>query len=345
MMIERRAQAVVDAFTARDYHRPHIDRNAADAALARHFAALEGRPWARTRWFSTARALFAFDGRKHRIGWGIPAYELSVTIAVNLTAAWTAAIRDNPLFGLAAPERDLLGLPVAATFDVDGFAPLAPPPERFVRLLERLLEEEPAERSGSQTPRRPKPRPRPTSSADVARTAMADAFAAGLFRYFVTPEHVICLGRPALWITGGRLHREDGPAVQWPHGDAYWFWKGIEVPAWVVEEPETITVPAIRREWNRRIRHAMIDRYGVQRFLHDAKGRVIDAGQHGKLWIAQVPDSVPYTALEVENGTAEPDGTRRHYFLTVPPEMTSAHAAVAWTYGLTPDRYDAVVRT
>jgi hypothetical protein len=42
--------------------------------------------------------------------------------------------------------------------------------------------------------------------------------------------------------------------------------------------------------------------------------------------------------VEVENGTIEPDGSRR-YFLCVPPWMTTAREAVAWTFGLSVDEY------
>jgi hypothetical protein len=44
-------------------------------------------------------------------------------------------------------------------------------------------------------------------------------------------------------------------------------------------------------------------------------------------------------------GTREPDGTRRRYFLHVPPSMQSPRQAVAWTYGLSPEQYEIAVRT
>jgi len=47
--------------------------------------------------------------------------------------------------------------------------------------------------------------------------------------------------------------------------------------------------------------------------------------------------------VEVTNGTAEADGSRKTYWLNVPPEMRSAKAAVAWTYGMTPEQYDGLV--
>jgi hypothetical protein len=38
--------------------------------------------------------------------------------------------------------------------------------------------------------------------------------------------------------------------------------------------------------------------------------------------------------VEVINATPEPDGSRRTYFLAVPPTVRTAREAVAWTFGL-----------
>jgi hypothetical protein len=49
--------------------------------------------------------------------------------------------------------------------------------------------------------------------------------------------------------------------------------------------------------------------------------------------------------VEVVNGTREPDGTHKHYFLRVPPTMLAAREAVAWTYGLSAEAYQPRIRT
>ena len=38
--------------------------------------------------------------------------------------------------------------------------------------------------------------------------------------------------------------------------------------------------------------------------------------------------------VEVVNSTPEPDGSRKTYFLRVPPTIGTAREAVAWTFGL-----------
>lgn len=69
----------------------------------------------------------------------------------------------------------------------------------------------------------------------------------------------------------------------------------------------------------------------------DASGTLLEIGQ----W--QADGNAPYhsilRAVEVVDATPRPDGTRQRYLLPVPPEMTTARAAVAWTFGLTADEY------
>jgi hypothetical protein len=43
--------------------------------------------------------------------------------------------------------------------------------------------------------------------------------------------------------------------------------------------------------------------------------------------------------VEVLNSTPEPDGTRKTYFLRVPPNLRTAREAVAWTFGLAGSQY------
>ena len=94
---------------------------------------------------------------------------------------------------------------------------------------------------------------------------MLEAFEAGLLCYWVTPEEVVWVSRPSLSIVDGRLHREDGPAVEWVTGERYWFWRGTRVPQWVIEDPSRITPAVIRSEANEDVRRCMIERLGNER--------------------------------------------------------------------------------
>ena len=56
-----------------------------------------------------------------------------------------------------------------------------------------------------------------------------------------------------------------------------------------------------------------------------------------------------WAAVDVTNGSPEPDGTYKHYFLQVPATVRTAREGVAWTYGLPeqrlpPDRADLSCR-
>ena len=53
----------------------------------------------------------------------------------------------------------------------------------------------------------------------------------------------------------------------------------------------------------------------------------------------------PMVMVEVRNSTPEPDGSRKTYFLRVPPRTQTAREGVAWTFGLTADEYVPAVET
>ncbi len=49
--------------------------------------------------------------------------------------------------------------------------------------------------------------------------------------------------------------------------------------------------------------------------------------------------------VKVVNSTPEPDGTRRSYYLRVPPDTRTAKAGIAWTFGLDESEYQPLVQT
>jgi len=143
------------------------------------------------------------------------------------------------------------------------------------------------------------------------------------------------------------LHSLEGPACAYPDGFAIYAVHGVRVPSFVVERPREVTVEKIDAEQNAEVRRIMINRYregeeihGAAAFLRDAGGRKIDHDdKFGTLWRREIPDDEPIVLLEVVNATPEPDGRFKHYWLRVPPSMTSAREAAAWTFELGPDEY------
>ncbi|MBI4094060.1 hypothetical protein HY417_03790 [Candidatus Kaiserbacteria bacterium] len=170
------------------------------------------------------------------------------------------------------------------------------------------------------------------------------------------------------WYRDGERHREDGPAIARSGNDGHtnaeaYFLFGLPVDMKVVMDPASLDKGNMVNlmMWHPRMLNYFIHRIGSQflntmgakrverfTFLKDAARRFGLAGDnpYGTLWrIDHLPTLGTVQVVEVVNGTAEPDGTYRHYFLRVPIEgddgkpITSARDAVAWTYGLTGEQY------
>lgn len=142
----------------------------------------------------------------------------------------------------------------------------------------------------------------------------------------------------------GRLHCADGPAVGYADGWSAYAWKGVLVPSWIIERREFVTVRAIGAAQDPQVRRCMIDVLTPERFIAQGGAYRVCEDEAGVLW-RQRWRWEAWAAVEVVNGTPEPDGTCKHYFLQVPANMRSAREAVAWTYGLPEQRYKPGVRT
>jgi hypothetical protein len=137
----------------------------------------------------------------------------------------------------------------------------------------------------------------------------------------------------------GRLHSAQGAALEYHDGWTAYAWKGVEVPARVIDYPEQITHADIEFAPDIHIRRCMIERLTPERFVASGAAYRIAEDETGVLWERRWPDGDAWAAVEVINGTPEPDGSIKHYFLQVPPNMLTARSAVAWTYGLTARQY------
>ena len=146
-----------------------------------------------------------------------------------------------------------------------------------------------------------------------------------------------------------RPHCDDGPFCRWRDGTALYSVHGVRVPAWLIEQPERLTVHAIDAERNEEVRRVMIERFGWERYGREDTETLDHDGRFGTLrrrggalW------------LEVTNRSPEPDGTFRHYVLAVHPECRpilsdrgdlgeaqplTALNAVAASFGMTGEAY------
>jgi hypothetical protein len=142
-----------------------------------------------------------------------------------------------------------------------------------------------------------------------------------------------------------RPHNENGPFCRWRDGSCLYAIHGIRLPGWIVTHPERITLKAINEEDNSEIRRVMIDRYGLARYLVDSKAKEIHRDDWGILYRQEIRDDEPLVMVKVVNSTPEPDGIVKNYFLRVPPDMTTARGAIAWTFGKKEQDYAPAVMT
>jgi len=101
------------------------------------------------------------------------------------------------------------------------------------------------------------------------------AFAVGLGLFWMYEEAVLVLFRPDMfWDLRGRLHCEHGPALRWRDGSGLYFWHGLQVPARVVMQPETLTIDYVFQAHNPVRRRLIIERMGLARLRREAIIRV-----------------------------------------------------------------------
>jgi hypothetical protein len=143
----------------------------------------------------------------------------------------------------------------------------------------------------------------------------------------------------------GRLHCQHDAAIRYPDGFSIFAIHGVRVPEKVVRSPESLTVLEIESEANAEIRRVMIARYGQERYLMDSGADEIHRDDFGVLYSKEIPGDEPLMMLKVVNATPEPDGSFKDYFLRVPPTMTRARQAVAWTFGRLENDYAPVFQT
>jgi hypothetical protein len=162
-------------------------------------------------------------------------------------------------------------------------------------------------------------------------------------------EHTCWLSERPCLLRGdaeGRLHEARGPALRFGDGWSTFAWKGVEIPAWLIEQKGAITLATIDAESNVQVRRCMIEIMTPARYVALGGARKVAEDETGVLWRKIWLNYDIWTAVEVINATPELDGTHRHYFLQVPANINSAREAVAWTYGMQPDEYSKlVVRT
>lgn len=143
----------------------------------------------------------------------------------------------------------------------------------------------------------------------------------------------------------GRLHRGEGPALEYPDGYALWAWRGMPIPTDLAAQLPTLTADRIGAESNAELRRVMLEHFGYDRYLREAGAQARHKDETGTLWHLPLAGDEPLVMVEVVNATPEPDGTSRIYWLRVPPTVRTAREGVAWTFGLEATDYHPKIQT
>ena len=142
-----------------------------------------------------------------------------------------------------------------------------------------------------------------------------------------------------------RPHCDTGPFCKWRDGFSLYAIHGVRVPQYVVETPALIEIKDIENENNLEVKRVMIDRYGSDRYMQDSGAQLVQSDRYGELYVKPIQGDETITMVKVINSTPEPDGTNKIYWLRVPPNTPTAHAGVAWSFGLDVDQYNPMKET
>jgi len=115
--------------------------------------------------------------------------------------------------------------------------------------------------------------------------------------------------------------------------------RGVEIPQSVAAGD--YTAADIAAERNQEVRSVMAERYpgGPERLVADLGLEPVATDDRGQLY--EMPGDLQ-RLVRVQDATPQADGSRRVYWLSVPPRCSTPTEAVAWTYGLPAGEYAPV---
>ena len=138
-----------------------------------------------------------------------------------------------------------------------------------------------------------------------------------------------------------RLHASDGPAMAFGDGYSVYAVHGVRVAERVVKREYTAS--DITSELNIEVRRVMLDLYGTDRYIQEIGAKPFHRDDWGTLYRVQHRGDEDLCMVRIVNGTPEPDGTDKDYWLRVPPTTETALEGVAWTYEVSPAQYAQLI--
>jgi hypothetical protein len=128
------------------------------------------------------------------------------------------------------------------------------------------------------------------------------------------------------WCINGQYHREDGPAIEYADGSKEWYINGLNVPKYVVLQPEKITLERIFNAKNNEVRSIMIERYGWQRYLVDSDAKMLDKRDNA---IENTKEAL-FATGKLGNRLVVTCPTGRIFTLGVPSDIVRCEEAQRW---------------
>lgn len=135
------------------------------------------------------------------------------------------------------------------------------------------------------------------------------------------------------------------PAIKYSDGREVYYWHGVEVPDFVIKNPETITLQHIGLASNSEVKRVLIEKYGTSRYLQESGAKRVSGDSFGELYRLKQKGDEDIVMVKVKNSTPEPDGSVKFYWLRVPPATRTPQEGVAWTFGMNSKEYKPEMET
>ena len=145
----------------------------------------------------------------------------------------------------------------------------------------------------------------------------------------------------------GRLHCEDGPALEYPDGWGIYSWHGTKIPEEWIKDKGNLKAETVLKTANMEQRRAGVEILGWAKILKDLKSKTIDEDKDpkiGKLVEVSLPDAPKERFLIVLCGTGREFALRVTNFKYDTARECNA-ATYGWTKGKPIENYIPTIRT
>ena len=135
----------------------------------------------------------------------------------------------------------------------------------------------------------------------------------------------------------GNRHCEDGPAIRYADGWSVYSLDAHDIPGWIIEHPEQITVEKIEGEGNAETKRIMMERFGYGKYLAETEAKVLDVSVLKKEY-----SETTRALMRTKDGqkwlVGSDGSTQRVYYMPVPESAKTCREAHEAISGLNEDQ-------